>query len=135
MTEVNHSAAPEATDTTAQQNLLLLCRSAPYGQALARESLETALAAGAMGFAISLLFVDEGVWQLLGNQDPTAIHAKNHQAMFSALPLYEVDRFFVEHCSLAERQLSERDINPGARVIDTLEVQRLLRSSDCILSF
>ncbi|HAD08566.1 MAG TPA: sulfurtransferase complex subunit TusC [Porticoccaceae bacterium] len=135
MTNTTHSGGPEPTDTSPEKNILLLCRSAPYGGALARETLETALAAGAMGYSVSLLFLDEGVWQLLDNQKPIAIHTKNHQAMLGALPLYEVDKLFVERSSLTQRQLNKRDINPGVTVLDTTEIKGLFQSSDCILSF
>ena len=135
MTDTDHSGEPKPGDENQRPSLLLLCRAAPYGGALAREALEAALAGGAMGFSISLLFLDEGVWQLLDHQDSNMIHAKNHRAMLGALPLYEVDELFVDRASLTARRLSENDISPGIRVIDTTEVKQLLRAMTRILSF
>ena len=55
--------------------------------------------------------------------------------MLGALPLYEVDELFVDRASLTARRLSENDISPGIRVIDTTEVKQLLRAMTRILSF
>lgn len=135
MSHTEHKAGSGAGAKPARPSILLLCRAAPYGGALAREALETALAGGAMGFSIKLLFLDEGVWQLLDHQDTKTIHAKNHQAMLSALPLYEVGELFVDRASLTRRRLSERDINPDIKVIDSAAVGELLQANVCILSF
>ena len=124
----------QATNKPEDKDILLVFRHAPYGNALAREGLEAALACGAMGAKTSVLYINEGVWQLLASQNSGAIDSKNQAAMASALPLYDVDAIWVDEDSLKQRNLTPSDINAG-KVIDTAGVQKLLATSKSILSF
>ena len=124
----------QATNKPEDKDILLVFRHAPYGNALAREGLETALACGAMGAKTSVLYINEGVWQLLASQNSGAIDSKNQAAMASALPLYDVDAIWVDEDSLKQRNLTSADINAG-KIIDTAGVQKLLATSKSILSF
>jgi tRNA 2-thiouridine synthesizing protein C len=124
----------ESTDKPEDKNILLVFRHAPYGNALAREGLEAALACGAMGAKTSVLYINEGVWQLVEPQNSSAIDCKNQAAMASALPLYDVDAIWVDEDSLKQRNLTNADINAGT-IINHPRVQALLTSSKSILSF
>jgi tRNA 2-thiouridine synthesizing protein C len=124
----------ESTDKPENKNILLVFRHAPYGNALAREGLEAALACGAMGAKTSVLYINEGVWQLVEPQNSSAIDCKNQAAMASALPLYDVDAIWVDEDSLKQRNLTSADINAGT-IINHPRVQVLLTSSKSILSF
>ena len=124
----------ESTDKPEDKDILLVFRHAPYGNALAREGLEAALACGAMGAKTNVLYINEGVWQLLEPQNSSAIDCKNQAAMASALPLYDVDAIWVDEYSLKQRNLTSADINAG-KIISTAQVQRLLATSKSILSF
>ena len=130
----NESTENESTDKPENKDILLVFRHAPYGNAIAREGLEAALACGAMGAKTSVLYINEGVWQLLGQQDSRAIDCKNQSAMASALPLYDVDAIWVDEDSLKQRNLTSADINAG-KTIDRTHVQALLATSKSILSF
>ena len=123
-----------AADGPVNEGILLVFRHAPYGNALAREGLEAALACGAMGAKTSVLYINEGVWQLLEPQNSAAIDCKNQAAMASALPLYDVDNIWVDEDSLKQRNLSSADINTG-EIIGAARVQALLATSNSILSF
>ena len=124
----------ESTDKPEDKDILLVFRHAPYGNALAREGLEAALACGAMGAKTSVLYMNEAVWQLLDPQNSSAIDCKNQAAMASALPLYDVDAIWVDEDSLKLRNLTSADINAG-KIIDRTRVQALLATSKSILSF
>ncbi len=130
----NESTENESTDKPEDKDILLVFRHAPYGNALAREGLEAALACGAMGAKTSVLYINEGVWQLLEPQNSSAIDCKNQAAMASALPLYDVDAIWVDEDSLKQRNLTGADINAG-KIINHTHVQTLLASSKRILSF
>jgi len=124
----------QLTGKSAYKGILLVFRHAPYGNALAREGLEAALACGVMGAKTGVLYINEGVWQLLEPQDSGAIDCKNQASMASALALYDVDDIWVDENSLKQRNLSSADINAG-KIINTARVQELLATSKSILSF
>lgn len=116
-------------------DLLFILRSAPYGTTLAREGLEAALAAAALGQKVSVLFMDDGVFQLLKDQQPGHIGQKNSGAMVAALPMYDIEHCFAEHSSLTARHLNPSEIDPGIQVIDTQSVQQVMASHKHIVSF
>lgn len=117
------------------KRILLVCRIAPYGNSLARESLETALAAGSIGAKVSMLFLDEGVWQLVQQQKPEAIGRKNHSAMLSALPLYDIETILVDRDSLTKRCINPAELGDIVQLIDTPQAKEIMADHDVILSF
>jgi tRNA 2-thiouridine synthesizing protein C len=68
--------------------LLVLVRHSPYGSSLARTSLEVALTAATYEQPVAVLFLGEGVLQLLPEQDSTHIGVKNIGKLIASFPLY-----------------------------------------------
>lgn len=124
-----------ATDTAIGKSILFVFRHPPYGGTLAREGLEAALAAGAYDQEPSVLFLDDGVWQLLPGQDGRPLGNKTHQAMLGALPLYGVEHLYVDAASLTARGIAPSALNLAVNCIDNAEVKALFMSSDLTLSF
>lgn len=136
--QTQHSSDQDKPNTPITPNtrrILLVCRTAPYGNALARESLETALAAGAIGAKVAMLFLDEGVWQLAQHQKPQGIGRKNHSAMLGALPLYDIDTVLVDRDSLSKRCIDLAELGDFTQLIDSLQVKEVIANHDVILSF
>jgi tRNA 2-thiouridine synthesizing protein C len=125
------------SDATANgdRQILLVCRTAPYGNSLARESIETALAAGALGVKVAMLFIDEGVWQLVDRHKPESIASKNHGAILSALPLYDVEQLWVDSASIDKRGIHGENLAKLAQVINSNQVKDVLASYTTVLSF
>lgn len=121
--------------TTPNKKILFVMRHGPYGTALAREALEAALGTGSFGAHPTVLFMDDGVWQLLANQQGAAIQQKNHYAMLSALPVYGVEKLLVERDSLDARQLNVNDLPDNVTIIERAQASKLLADSDVILGF
>ncbi len=121
--------------TTPNKKILFVMRHGPYGTALAREALEAALGTGSFGANPTVLFMDDGVWQLLASQQGAAIQQKNHFAMLSALPLYGVEKLLVERDSLDARHLTAKELPDSVTIIDSAQTSRLLADSDVILGF
>ena len=117
------------------KRMLLVCRTAPYGNSLARESIEAALAAGALGVKVSILFLDEGVWQLVEHQKPENIASKNHGAILSALPLYDIEQTWVDGDALNQRGIDGENLIDLAQVINSNQVKDVLADYEVILSF
>lgn len=116
--------------------LLFVCRHAPYGRGIAREGLDAILAAAVYGQDIGVLFMDDGVFQLLRDQAPEALPQKSLEANLSALPLYDVQRLYVHSDSLQERGLTLNDLAlEGLLSISSEEVGQLFSQHQQILSF
>ena len=85
------------------KSLLLISRQAPWSGPGAREALDIVLAGGAFDLPIGLLFLDNGVFQLLAGQNAKAVQQKDLSANLHALPMFGVEALFVCADSAAQR--------------------------------
>ena len=100
------------TDEQTQKKFLYLNRKAPFGTIYALESLEVVLIGAAFEQDVSLAFIDDGVFQLMNNQDATAAGMKTFSKIYRALGDYEVRKLYVEKESLDLRGLTLDDLMP-----------------------
>lgn len=115
------------------KKLLFVFRRAPYNSPIAQEGLDALLAAAVFDQEISVLFMGDGVFQLTQNQAPQA--GTSHQKKLQALPMYDVERIFVDEASLTERHLSQSELNLPCEILNSQDIQHLLTHHDHILSF
>ena len=132
-----------------RKKFLYINRKAPYGTVYALESLEVVLIGAAFEQDVSLAFIDDGVYQLMANQDTAGVGMKNFSKTYRALGDYEVRKLYVEKESLAERGLTADDLmpivyededddyaeKPSLIFVDRSEMVTLLAGQDVILSF
>ena len=114
--------------------LLLISRQSPYGGSYAREALDIALSAAAFEVEVGLLFMDDGVFQLLGEQDTGASGSKNLEAVLGALGLYDIQRLWVEETALQARKLSVDALSLAAKPCDEAAIRRLVAEHDRVLA-
>jgi len=137
---------PEQTN---RKKFLYINRRAPYGSIYALESLEVVLIGAAFEQEVSLAFIDDGVYQLMANQDTAGVGMKNFSKTYRALGDYEVRKLYVERESLAERGLTVEDLmpityededddyaeKPSILLTERSEMARLIAEQDVVLSF
>ena len=133
----------------ASKKFLYVNRKAPHGSIYAQESLEVVLIGAAFEQDVTLAFVDDGVYQLLQNQDTGSIEAKNFAPTFRALGDYDVSQIYVERESLEMRGLSKEDLMPltyededddwaekdSIHVVSSDELAEIIEQQDVILNF
>ena len=131
------------------KKFLYLNRKAPYGTIYAWEALEVILIGAAFDQEVSVLFLDDGVYQLTKGQDTSGIGMKNFSPTFRTLGDYEVKNVYVDRDSLAARGLTQDDLVQIAwedfdteeevenivEVIDADRVRALMDTSDVVFSF
>ncbi len=131
------------------KKFLYLNRRAPYGTIYAWESLEVVLIGAAFDQEVSVMFLDDGVYELTKGHSTGGIGMKNFSPTYRTLGDYEVKNIFVDRDSLAARGLSEddlvavawEDIDTGeereniVEVVDAARVAELMEETDCIFSF
>jgi len=118
-----------------RKKTLLILRRAPYGDGLTRAALDVALAAAAFEQDISVLFMDDGVWQLLPQQHANAIDSKSVQRTLASFGLYDINTFYVEEASLAARNLSPTLLEGPIELIAGDKLASFLDSHEQLLSF
>lgn len=114
---------------------LFIQHRAPYGSESAQEQLDALLVAAAFGQKVSVLFQDDGVWQLLPAQQGRALERRTLGAQLQALPLYEIDRLYVDAASLQERRLQAAQLALAVEVLDADALKQLLAQQDMVLRF
>ncbi|CAG1010345.1 Intracellular sulfur oxidation protein DsrF [Burkholderiales bacterium] len=117
------------------KKFMFVNRSAPYGTVYALESLEVVLISAAFDQDVSLVFVDDGVWQLKKGQQTKGIETKNFSPTYRALEGYDVEKLYVERESLEARGLDEGDLLVDVTVLSSGELGRLMDEQDVVLSF
>ena len=109
-------------------------RRAPYGTIFALECLEVVLISAAFEQDVSLIFLDDGVFQLKKNQDTAGIGMKNFSNTYRALDDYEVEKIYVEKESLEARGLTSDDLIIPVEVLSSEEMREIVAQQDVVIS-
>ena len=117
------------------KKFMFINRTAPHGTVYALESLEVVLITAAFDQDVSLVFIDDGVWQLKKGQQTKGIETKNFSPTYRALEGYDVEKLYVERESLAARGLTEDDLIVDVNVLSASELGTLMDEQDVVLSF
>ena len=116
------------------KRILFLLRQPPYGSSHALEALESVLVAGVFDQRVSVLFRDEGVWQLLDDQDGAGVDRRTLSKVVQALPQYDVNDLYVCATAIAQRGLTEKDLSLAVTVLDEDAQRALLAEQDAVVS-
>ena len=133
----------------ATKKFLYVNRKPPHGTIYALESLEVVLIGAAFEQDVTLAFIDDGVYQLLQNQDSSAIGTKNFAPTFRALGDYDVNKIYVERESLEMRGLVKEDLMPltwededddwaekdSIHIVSSTELAEIIEQQDVLLNF
>lgn len=118
-----------------EKKFIYINRRAPHGTVYALEALETVLIGAAFDQDVSVLFIDDGVYQLKKDQNTESLELKNFSKAFRALEMYDVEKLFVESESLQERGLSADDLLVDVEILERSKVSELIEQQDVVLSF
>ena len=108
-----------------KRSTLFLIRTTPG--IVANETIDLILVNGVFEQPTSVLFVDDGVYQLAGHADGS----KDTLAMLKALPAYDVEALYADRESLQSRNIESTDI--PVEVVDESEITELLHSHDVVI--
>ncbi len=129
------------------KSFVFINRKAPYGTIYALEALEVVLIAGAFEQQVTLIFMDDGVYQLTQNQNPTGIGMKNFSKSFGALGDYDVDQIFVDYESLNLRGLTSDDLQSltnettegieqaSIKIVPRSQLSDIIEAADTLFNF
>ena len=117
------------------KKFMFVNRKAPYGTVYALEGLEVVLISAAFDQDVSLVFLDDGVYELVKGQDTKAIGVKNFSPTYRALEGYDIEKLYVERESLDARGLSREDLVVPVEVLSAEEIAALMAEQDVVISF
>lgn len=114
---------------------LFVCRKPPYGSAWNAACLELLLTAAAFARETVLVFMEEGVLQLVKGQDSSGIGLKDLSRALPALELYDVRRVLAEGAALARLGLSADDLVLPVDIVDSAALRGLMEEADQVFLF
>ncbi len=117
-----------------EKKFMFVNRKAPYGTIYALETLETVLVSAAFDQDVSVVFIDDGVYQIKKGQDTKAVNMKNFSPTYRALEDYEVEKLYVERESMEARGLGPDDFVIPVKVLPSDELSALMDAQDVIIS-
>jgi len=131
------------------KKFMYLNRRAPFGTIYAWESLEVILIGAAFDQEVSLMFADDGVYQLVKGSDTSESDMKNFMPTYRTLGDYGVRHMYVDKASLEARGLTqgdlievewedfetEEEVDNIVEVVDTDQYAKLMAESEVVFSF
>ncbi len=131
------------------KKFMFVNRKAPYGTIYALESLEVVLISAAFDQDVSLVFADDGIFQICKGQSTEGIGMKNFSKTYTALGDYDISKIYVEKESMEERGLSIDDLldlkyededddwaeKDSIRLVSKAELAEVIDQQDVVLSF
>jgi len=113
----------------------ILMRKAPYGSVYTAEGFRSVMGIGVFEMDAVLIFVEDGVYALVKDQNPEKLDMQPLGEGFPMLPEFGVNEFYVHQPSLEERGLSVDDLVMKVQLIDNAGLAELLAEYGAVLSF
>ena len=116
------------------KSCLFVLRKPAHSGAYVQEMLDIVLTTAAFDQKVSILLLDDGVFQLKIDQYPENFGMKDTAAIFSALEIYEVNDIFCEAESLQERGLKPGDLCLTVREFYRKDIAGLMKRFDVVFA-
>ncbi len=122
----------DKTGKMSEKKFLFILSQSPHDGLWTQETLDIILTVAAFDQPVSLLFLDQGVFQIKNHQNPDLINTKNTAAIFEALEIYDIHDIFSEVESLQEYGLKPGDLFLPVKEIYRKEVSLFISKFDMV---
>ena len=116
------------------KSVLIRMSKSPLNGLISGEQLETAMVAATFEQEVSILFIGDGIFNLLPAKETKEVTDYNIEKMLLALPTFEISDLFVCQRSLEHRQIEVSNLPKNVKVITFEEQKSLIRTSNAVLS-
>ena len=116
------------------KRLLFVQHHAPHGTLNGQEGLDAILMGSAFA-QCSVLMLDDAVFQLVANQNTSALGSKHYALSYAALPDYGVPNIYCSEVHLHERGLNASNLLINVTPVSNPQIISLFKNHDVILSF
>ena len=116
------------------KSVLIRMSKSPLNGLISGEQLETAMVAATFEQEVSILFIGDGVFNLLPAKETKEVKGYNIEKILLALPTFEVNDLFVCERSLEQRRIEISNLPKNAKVITFEDQRRLIKTTDAVLS-
>lgn len=134
MVEPSSQAGEDEEQAGTVKKFMFINRRAPHGTIYALEGLEVVLISAAFDQDVSMVFLDDGVYELVKGQQTKGIETKNFSPTYRALEGYDIEKLYVEKESLEQRGLTVENLLVPVEVLSTAELGDLMEQQDVLVS-
>lgn len=99
-----------------------------------QEMLDIILTVAAFDQEVSLLLLDDGVFQIKNRQSAEQFGLKDTAAIFNALKIYDVHNIYVETESLKERGLQFSQLGLSGQEVSRKDIAGLMQQFDVVFA-
>ena len=121
------------------KKILILSRHSPYATSFAFEAFDMLAIAITYNEKVDLLLSDDGVYQLMSNQQPQSIAQKNISKMLASLAHFDLNKIYVDETSLINRGLNEDKLVKFEDIefvyLSKLQIKNKLKQTDIVINF
>jgi tRNA 2-thiouridine synthesizing protein C len=117
-----------------KKRILIVMRHSPYGSSLAKAAVDVVLATAAFEQRVDVLFAGDGVLQLTPGQDSHSLGKKNIGRQLASLPLYDIERVYVDAEAAARYNLDTASAPVDAQLLSPTEMHQLLVDYDHLMA-
>nr|WP_298372811.1 sulfurtransferase complex subunit TusC [uncultured Halomonas sp.] len=117
------------------KTMLVVLRHAPHGSSWLREGLDVALVGAAFGQTVDLLFLGDGVQALVKSQQQGPLGQKGTHPTLDMLAMYDIDTLLVDAESLAQRGMTEADLQLPVTLVTTSQLPHLFSRHAPVFNF
>jgi tRNA 2-thiouridine synthesizing protein C len=115
------------------KKILFTLRKPPHSGAYVQEMLDIIMTVAAFDQEVTLLLLDNAVFQIKKQQRVENAGYKDTAAIFKALSIYNIQALYIESESLQERGLTIDDLSESVQAIPRNKVSEFFKQFDLVL--
>ena len=117
------------------KQLTIIFRNSPAFNSKGREALDLAMLSASFDQVVKLIFVDEGIFNLLSGQQPELLGGKDYISTFKALPLYDIEDIYICDKSMSQYSIQKSELIVEAEPVTADRIRTLINEADEVLVF
>lgn len=115
--------------------ILVILSKTPHGSASAKDGLDFAMSATGFGHDVDVVFIDDGVFQLMAPIDSApAYQTKQPFKIAKSLSFFDIDNVYVCEQSLAKRMIDKETISSEYTVIEAHDIRGMIESHKFVVN-
>lgn len=126
------------------KKILFIFRSSPYRCTKAQEGIDAAISASVFDHNITVLFMDEGIWQLHNHQQshgikleniPEKVERKNIAAQLSSFPLYDIQSIYADEKAVKRYAIPKKELILKPLLVSDKKIRDLIADNDVVFTY
>jgi len=100
-----------------------------------KEAVDLALVAAAFDQDITLIFIQQGIYNLIKGQNADALNDKTHTDILTGLEFYDIEKLWVERESLDQTGLLVENLIDGVSIIEQQQINQSNQQANHLVNF